>query len=65
MIQLFAERLMSDLFLSTSNPSYGLPTLPEHKADWLTIEVQQRIVNDAEQKSLSLGTTQPREEERV
>lgn len=65
MIPLFEERLMSDLFLSTNNPSYGLPTLPEYETDWLTMEVKERIVNDAEQKSFSSALTQLREEERV
>ncbi|WP_214851471.1 hypothetical protein [Exiguobacterium sp. s193] len=65
MIPLFEERLMSDLFSSTNNPSYGLPTLPEYETDWLTMEVKERIVNDAEQKSFSSALTQLREEERV
>ena len=65
MIPLFEERLMSDLFSSTNNPSYGLPTLPEYETDWLTMEVKERIVNDAEQKSFSSAPTQLREEERV
>lgn len=65
MIPLFEERLMSDLFSSTNNPSYGLPTLPEYETDWLTMEVKERIVNEAEQKSFSSALTQLREEERV
>ena len=65
MTPLFEERLMADLFSSTSNPSYGLPTLPVYETDGLTKELQARIVNDAEQKSLSLGIIQSREEEHV
>lgn len=65
MTPLFEERLMVELFSSTSNPSYGLPTLLEQETDWLTEELQARIVSDAEQKSLSLGTIQSREEELV
>lgn len=61
MIPVFEERIMSDLFSSTNNPSYGLPTLPESKADRLTVEIQERIVKDAEHR---LGTLN-REEERV
>ncbi|WP_026833927.1 hypothetical protein [Exiguobacterium undae] len=65
MTPLFEERLMVELFSSTNNPSYGLPTLLEQETDWLTEELQARIVSDAEQKSLSLGTIQSREEELV
>ncbi|MGX8178639.1 hypothetical protein ACWS7L_14180 [Exiguobacterium artemiae] len=65
MIPLFEERLMVELFSSTNNPSYGLPTLLEHETDWLTEELQARIVNDAEQKSFSLEIIQSREEELV
>ncbi|WP_410502481.1 hypothetical protein RIF24_02855 [Exiguobacterium acetylicum] len=61
MIPVYEERIMSDLFSSTNNPSYGLPTLPETETDWLTVEIQARIVKDAEQR---LGTLN-REEERV
>ncbi|MGI1805825.1 hypothetical protein ACRPK8_08800 [Exiguobacterium sp. TDN 0502] len=61
MIPVFEERIMSDLFSSTNNPSYGLPTLPESEADRLTVEIQERIVKDAEYR---LGTLN-REEERV
>ncbi|MFZ0076979.1 hypothetical protein D3D03_11845 [Exiguobacterium sp. RIT452] len=65
MTPLFEERLMVELFSSTNNPSYGLPTLLEQETDWLTEELQARIVSDAEQKSLSLGIIQSREEELV
>ncbi len=61
MIPVYEERIMSDLFSSTNNPSYGLPTLPETETDWLTVEIQARIVKDAEHR---LGTLN-REEERV
>jgi hypothetical protein len=61
MFPVYEERTMSDLFSSPCNPSYGLPTLPEFVTDWLTAEVQVRIVKDAEHR---LGTLN-REEERV
>ncbi len=61
MIPVYEERIMSDLFSSTNNPSYGLPTLPEFETDWLTPEIQVRIVKDAE---YNLGKLN-REEERV
>lgn len=40
MIPVYEERIMSDLFSSTNNPSYGLPTLPESETDWLTVEIK-------------------------
>ncbi|WP_215085275.1 hypothetical protein [Exiguobacterium sp. s78] len=61
MIPVYEERIMSDLFSSTNNPSYGLPTLPESETDWLTVEIQARIVKDAEHRFGTLN----REEERV
>ena len=61
MIPVYEERIMSDLFSSTNKPSYGLPTLLESETDWLTVEIQARIVKDAEHR---LGTLN-REEERV
>ncbi|WP_114570624.1 hypothetical protein [Exiguobacterium flavidum] len=63
MFATYEGHLMRDLFSSSVNPSYGMPTLPDDETEHLTIELRTRILNDAEQNSLSNGTTQYLKEE--